>query len=664
MSVQQKSVDTIRILSAEAIEKAKSGHPGICIGAAPIGYELFADFLNFSYKNPSWDNRDRFVLSAGHGSMLLYSLLHLFGYDVTKEDLMNFRQLGSRTPGHPEYGKTDGVETSTGPLGQGLGNAVGFAVAEAHLAALFNRPDYPVVDHFTYVLTGDGCLEEGIGYEACSFAGTQKLGKLILLYDNNDVTIEGNMKNTFGEDTATRFIAQGWQVIRVNDANNLLSLKTAIERAKSDLSRPSIIICKSVIGYGSPLAGTADCHGAPLGEENVAKTKEYFHWTEEPFCVPADVKAHCLAIAEEKLAAEQAWNRLFENYERDYPALASQYRRFMRGVKPDYDVVGGFLEFDKPEATRSCGGKILNAFAKQLPNIMSGSADLAPSTKTEIKGQEYFSPEHREGCNIHFGIREHAMAAICNGIQLHGGLKAVCSTFFSFSDYMKAGIRMSALMNIPVLYVMTHDSIGVGEDGPTHQPMEQLIALRSIPNIDVFRPCDGKETVAAFVSAFNNRRPTVIVETRQNLPVNQGSGMQAEKGGYVLSDCEGTPDVLLIGSGSEIELCTGAQQLLKEEGIRARVVSLPCIEAFERQPQEYRDSVIPKDVKARVCVEAASHYAWYRYSRDFGEVVAMQSFGVSAPAKVVFEYFGFTKENVAAKAKLSIENVKLNRYSH
>lgn len=665
MSVQQKSVDTIRILSAEAIEKAKSGHPGICIGAAPIGYELYAKHLNYSYKNPKWDNRDRFVLSAGHGSMMLYSLLHLFGFDVNKEDLSSFRQLGSRTPGHPEYGKTDGVETSTGPLGQGLANAVGFAVAEAHLAALFNKPGYPVVDHYTYVLTGDGCLEEGIGYEACSFAGTQKLGKLILLYDNNDITIEGDMKTTFGEDIATRFIAQGWQVLRVSDANNLTMLGNAIEKAKSDDTRPSVIICKSVIGYGSPLAGSADCHGAPLGEANIKAMREYFGYTEEAFEVADDVKAHCLAIAEEKAEKEAEWNELFARYEQAYPELAAEYKRFMSGITPDFEEIAKDLPaFDKPEATRSCGGKVLNAIAKNLPNIMSGSADLAPSTKTEIKGQPYFSPEHREGCNIHFGIREHAMAAICNGIQLHGGLKAVCSTFFSFSDYMKAGIRMSALMNIPVLYVMTHDSIGVGEDGPTHQAMEQLIALRSIPNINVFRPCDGNETYAAFKTAFSEQRPTVIVESRQNLNAYAATGEDAAKGAYVIADCKGTPDVLLIASGSEVDICMQAKDELAKDKIKARVISMACIEEFERQSDEYKDGVLPKTVKARVCVEAASHYAWYRYCRDFGEIIAMQGFGVSGPAKVLFDHFGFTAENVVNKAKRSIENVKLNRYSH
>lgn len=665
MSVRQKSVDTIRIISAEAIEKAKSGHPGICIGAAPIGFELFADFLNFSYKKPRWDNRDRFILSAGHGSMLLYSLLHLFGYDVTKEDLENFRQLGSRTPGHPEYGKTDGVETSTGPLGQGLANAVGFAVAEAHLAALFNRPDYPVVDHYTYVLTGDGCLEEGIGYEACSFAGAQKLGKLILLYDNNDVTIEGDMKNTFDEDVATRFAAQGWQVLRVNDANNLNAIHAAIVRAKAELSRPSVIICKSIIGYGSPLAGSAACHGAPLGEENVQKLRENFNWTQPPFEAPEDVKAYCLSLAEERSKKADEWEAMFLSYEHAYPLLAAQYKQFMSGAAPDFSRVEGLNDFNKPEATRSCGGKVLNAIARVTPNIMSGSADLSPSTKTELKGKEYFSPEHREGSNIHFGIREHAMAAICNGIQLHGGLKAVCSTFFSFSDYMKAGIRMSGLMSLPVVYVMTHDSIGVGEDGPTHQPMEQLISMRSIPNVNVFRPCDGKETVAAFISAFTATKPTVIVETRQSLPAYENSGDdKALKGGYILSDCEGTPDILLIASGSEVELCMEAKNALAEEGIKARVVSLPCMEIFEAQSEEYRNCVIPKAVKARVCVEAASHFSWYKYCRDFGELITMTGFGVSGPAKQLFEYFGFTKENVVEKAKLSIENVHLNRYSH
>ena len=665
MSVQQKSVDTIRIISSEAIQKANSGHPGICIGAAPIGFELFSDFLRFSYKNPKWDNRDRFVLSAGHGSMLLYSLLHLFGYDLTMDDIKNFRQLGSRTPGHPEYGKTAGVETSTGPLGQGLGNAVGMAVAEAYLAAKFNKPEFPVVDHFTYCLCGDGCLEEGIGYESCSFAGAQKLGKLILLYDSNNMTIEGNIDCTFSEDIPTRFAAQGWQVLRVDDANNLLLLRAAIKKAQSDLTRPTVIICKTVIGYGSPLADSPDVHGAPMGEENLAKTKEFFGWKEEPFTVPADVKEYCKKIADEKLKYEEEWNELFAKYEQAYPELAAEYKRFMGGIEPDFKKIEGLFDYSAPEATRASGGKALAKISQLMPNIMSGSADLAPSTKTELKGAGYFSPENRLGRNIHYGIREHAMAAICNGIQLHGGLQALCSTFFSFADYMKAGIRMSALMNITVIYVMTHDSIGVGEDGPTHQPMEQLISLRSIPNIKVFRPCDGRETAAAYVSALTQSNPTAIVLTRQNLPQYPGTGLKALLGGYVLSDCEGTPDVILMGTGSEIELCMGAKDILASKGRKVRVVAMPCMEEFERQTQEYKDSVLPPAVKARVCVEAASHFAWYKYSGDCGEVIAMHSFGTSGPAKQLFEYFGFTKENVAEKAELSISKAaaQFNAYA-
>lgn len=654
-SVQQKSVDTIRIISAEAIQKANSGHPGICIGAAPIAYELFSDFLKFSYKNPRWDNRDRFVISAGHGSMLMYSLLHLFGYDVAMDDIMNFRQFGSKTPGHPEYGRTDGVETSTGPLGQGIANAVGMAVAEAHLAARFNKPGFPVVDHFTYCLCGDGCLEEGISYEACSFAGTQKLGKLILLYDRNRITIEGNIDCTFKEDIATRFLGQGWQVIRVNDANELLSLRSAIERAQSDLTRPSLIICNTIIGYGTPVADTADVHGAPLGEENLKKTKEFFNWTEEPFTVPEDVKEHCSKIAEDKLEAEKTWNTMFANYSANYSELAAQYISFMNGINPNFKTMDGLFSFSSAEATRISGGKVLNLIAAHIPNLMSGSADLSPSTKTEISGVGYFTPENRLGRNIHFGIREHAMSAICNGIQAHGGLQAVCSTFFTFADYMKGGIRMSAIMNIPVIYVLTHDSIGVGEDGPTHQPVEQLISLRSVPGLKVFRPCDGRETAAAYISALTQQSPTAIVLSRQNLTQYDGTGLKALTGGYILSDCEGTPDVLLIGTGSEVELCMQAKELLSQTDVKARVVSMPCIEEFERQTQEYKDSVIPPAVKARVCVEAGSHYSWYRYSGNCGEIVAMHTFGESGPAKELFKHFGFTPENVAEKAEFSIQ---------
>ncbi len=654
MSINTKCVDTLRILSAESIEKAKSGHPGICLGAAPIAYGLFADFLNFSVKNPKWDNRDRFILSAGHGSMLLYSLLHIFGYNVTKEDLMQFRQLGSKTPGHPEYGVTDGVETSTGPLAQGLGNAVGFAVAEAHLAAIFNKPGYEIVDHYTYVLCGDGCLEEGLSYEACSFAGTQKLGKLILLYDKNNITIEGDISTNFTEDTATRFAAQGWQVIRVPDANDLAMLRAAITKAKAETERPSIVICNTKIGYGSPLENSADVHGAPMGEANLIETKKRLNWTEEPFEVPEDVKEHCLRIAEKKAQEEEKWNELFERYEKVYPLLAAKYKQFKEGYDIDLAQLEALIDRDKADATRTSGGIILNALANNMPNLMSGSADLAPSTKTELKGKGHFSPENRAGCNIRFGIREHAMAAICNGISLHGGLKIVCSTFFSFSDYMKAGIRMSALMKTPVIYVMTHDSIGVGEDGPTHQPVEQLIALRSIPGLSVYRPCDGMETVAAYAYAFTHDNPTVIVLSRQNLNQYATTSENALNGAYILDDCKDEPDVLLIGTGSEIQLCVEAKKLLEDENLNVRVVSMPCMNEFDSRSAEYKQSVLPDSVKARVCVEAASHYSWYQYARDYGEIIAMTTFGVSGPAKVLFEHFGFTPENVADAAKRSI----------
>ncbi len=657
MAVREKCVDAIRIISAEGVEKAKSGHPGICMGAAPIAFEVYADFLNFSNRNPKWDNRDRFVLSAGHGSMMLYTLLHMFGYGVTKEDLMNFRQLGSRTPGHPEHDVTPGVETSTGPLGQGIANAVGFAVAEEHLAAIFNRPDYPIVDHYTYVLCGDGCLEEGISYEACSFAGAQKLGKLILLYDRNNITIEGDMSVTFQDDIPARFGAMGWQVLNVPDANNLTVLKRAIMRAKADLSRPSIIICHTTIGYGSPVAGTAAAHGAPLGPENLQKTRETLGWTAEPFTLPDDVREYCRDLAGNKLALEDAWNELFAAYETDYPDLAKMYKQYMSGYQTTVSEVFQDFSFPKPEATRNTGGKVLNGMLKYIPNIMSGSADLSSSTKTDLKGVEYFSPEHREGCNIHFGVREHAMAAICNGITLHGGLRAVCSTFFTFSDYMKGGLRMSAIMNIPVTYVFTHDSIGVGEDGPTHQPMEHLTALRSTPNVRVFRPADGNETIAAYVAALTQQSPTAIVLTRQNLPQYGDASINAAAGAYVLADCDGTPDVLLIGTGSEVELCMKAKEVLDDEGIKARVVSMPCMEVFEQQTPEYQESVIPAEVKARVCVEAASVFSWYKYAGDNGEIIAMNTFGVSGPAAKLFDHFGFTVDNVVEAARTSMDKV-------
>ena len=659
MDVRQQTVNAIRILSAEAIQKANSGHPGLPLGSAPIGYTIFADFLKFNPKDPKWDDRDRFVLSAGHGSMLDYSLLYLFGYDISKEDLMNFRQLGYKTPGHPEYGHTPGVETTTGPLGQGIANAVGMAVAEAHLAATFNREGFPIVDHYTYVLCGDGCLEEGISYEACSFAGTHKLGKLILFYDDNDITIEGDTDITFKEDVAMRFKAQGWQVLKVDDANDLDLLRRTIRKAKADTEHPSVIICKTVIGYGSPLAGSHECHGSPLGAENLQKTKENLGWTCAPFEIPEEVAEHCGAIARKGASRQGKWKKLFKEYEAAYPDLAAKYRQYMSGELPDLKNDAELFEFAKPDATRNTSFTVLNKLADRIPCLIGGSADLAPSNKSNMKKRGSFSADDKSGSNMHFGIREHAMAAITNGMQLHGGLKCYCATFFIFSDYMKHAMRLSALMHQPVTYILTHDSIGVGEDGPTHEPVEQLIALRSIPNMKVYRPADGKETTAAWISALTGNAPTCLVLTRQNLPQYENSGLEALKGGYILADSDKkVPDVLLIASGSEVEQCMQAKDILKTKGVDARVVSMPCIEEFEKQPQAYKDSVLPPEVKARVCVEAASPYSWYKYAGDYGEIIGMTTFGASGPANKLFEMFGFTADNVVEKAFRSLN--KLN----
>ena len=661
--MKQLTINAIRILSAEAIQKANSGHPGLPLGSAPIAYTLYQNFLKFNNKDPKWDDRDRFILSAGHGSMLDYSLLYLYGFGLTKEDLMNFRQLGSKTPGHPEYGHTVGIETTTGPLGQGIANAVGMAVAEAHLAAVFNRPGFPVVDHYTYALCGDGCLEEGISYEACSFAGTHELGKLILFYDDNDITIEGNTDITFKEDVAMRFKAQNWQVLHVDlvaSPDDVNAISAAIRKAKKETKKPSIIICKTKIGYGTPLEGSHKCHGAPLGVENLQKTKEKLGWPcTEAFDVPAEVFEHTKKACARGAKAERAWKKMFAEYEKQYPELAKAYKTAMSGEIVDLTKADDLFVFEKPMATRQTSSVVLNKIAALIPSLMGGSADLAPSNLSDMKNTDTihygdFSAQDKSGRNMHFGIREHAMAAITNGMQLHGGLHCYCSTFFIFSDYCKHAIRLSALMNIPVIYILTHDSIGVGEDGPTHEPVEQLIALRSIPNMKVYRPADGKETAAAWISALTGTAPTALVLTRQNLPQYAGSGLIALKGGYVLEDCEGTPDVLLIASGSEVEQCVGAKAELAKEGIKARVVSMPCFEEFEKQSAEYKESVIPSSVKARVCVEAGSPYSWYKYAGDKGEIIGMSTFGASGPASQLFKLFGFTVENVVEKAKKSL----------
>jgi len=666
MDVQKTTINAIRILSAEAIEKAKSGHPGLPMGCAPIAYTLFQKFLKINPKDMAWDNRDRFILSAGHGSALNYTLFHLYGMGITKDDLMSFRQLGSKTPGHPEYGHTYGVETTTGPLGQGIANAVGMALAEAHLAAKYNNPNFPIVDHYTYAICGDGCLEEGISYEACSFAGANNLGKLILLYDDNDITIEGDTDVTFREDVEGRFKAQNWQVLHVDfvaSPDDVDALANAINAAKACADKPSVIICKTHIGYGSPLEGSAKCHGAPLGAENLAKSKEKLGWDYAPFECPQEVFDHCAVAANAGADAQSKWNELFAAYEKAYPELAADYKKAMAGEKPDFDSVEGLYDFEKPMATRQTSAKVLNQLAALMPQLMGGSADLGPSNLSEMKDTDdikygTFSADNYAGRNMHYGIREHAMAAMANGMQLHGGIQAYCATFFVFSDYCKPAMRLSALMKLPVTYIMTHDSIGVGEDGPTHQPIEQLIMLRSVPGLKVYRPADGKETAAAWVSALSGNEPTVLVLSRQNLPQYAGSGKAALKGGYVLEDCDGTPDVLLMGTGSEVELCVKAKAALAEKGVKARVVSMPCFEEFEKQSAEYKNSVIPADVKARVCVEAACPYSWYKYAGDCGETVCMTGFGASAPAGTLFPHFGFTVENVVEKALASIAKTK------
>ncbi len=651
------SVNTIRVLSADAIQKAKSGHPGLPLGAAPMAYELWTRHMNHNPADPDWPNRDRFILSGGHGSMLLYSLLHLFGYGgLSMDDIKDFRQLGSVTPGHPEYGITVGVEATTGPLGAGMGMAVGMAMAEAHLAAVFNKENYPIVDHYTYVLGGDGCMMEGISSEAFSLAGTLGLSKLIVLYDSNRISIEGSTDLAFTEDVTKRMESFGFQTLTVEDGNDLEAIGAAIEEAKADTQRPSFITVRTEIGYGCPAKqGKASAHGEPLGEENVAALKENLRWPcAEAFQVPEEVYAHFARLSEEKAETEAAWKVMFAAYCQEYPdmeALWDQYHDENQGLQFKNDEEF-WADSGKPEATRSLSGRILNYMAGKMPNLIGGSADLAPSNKTVMAGKGDFSRETPEGCNIHFGVRELAMTAVGNGLMLHGGLRPFVATFFVFSDYMKPMARMSALMNLPLTYVLTHDSIGVGEDGPTHEPVEQLAMLRSIPNFRVFRPCDSTETAAAWYSAVTSRyTPTALVLSRQNLPTVEGTGRGALKGGYIISDCEGTPEVILIATGSEVSLALEAAKVLTAEGRKIRVVSMPCMELFEEQTDEYKESVLPRSVTRRVVVEAGGSFGWGSYTGLDGACVTMEGFGASGPAARLFEHFGFTVDHVVETVK-------------
>ena len=652
------AVNAVRVISAEAIDKAKSGHPGLPLGAATVAFTLFDEFLTFNPKDPQFFNRDRFVLSAGHGSMLLYSLLHLFGYKVSKDDLANFRQVGSITPGHPEYGHTPGVEVSTGPLGQGIGNAVGMAIAEARLAAEFNKEGFPISDHYTYALCGEGCLMEGIGYEACSLAGALGLNKLILFYDCNKITIEGKIDGVFDDDIVARQKALGWNVIEI-DGNDHKQIQRAIKKAKASKDKPTMIKCNTVIGYGSPLAGTSKVHGAPLGPENLQKMKDSFGWTCPPFEYPSEIQPLLNKAINRGKKAEKTWKAMFAEYEKAYPELAAKYKAWMTndhtGVKAALEAIDG----SEAVATRNSGNKVINVVAQNVENLFGGSADLTPSNLTKMEGRSYFNKADRSGSNIQFGIREHAMGAVVNGILTHGGLTAYCSTFFVFSDYMKNAVRLAAIMKLPAIYVFTHDSIGVGEDGPTHQPVEQLIALRSIPNTVVFRPCDTTETAAAWYSALTNGLPTAICLTRQKTTPHCTSMDDALKGAYIVADStKSTPDVIIIATGSEVDPSIKAKELLADEGIDARVVSMPSIEVFEQQNKAYRESVIPAKVKARVCVEAGSPYSWYKYAGDNGEIVAMNTFGVSGKFPELFAKYGFTGENIAEKAKISLAKCK------
>lgn len=656
MNIEQKSVNAIRVLAADTVQKANSGHPGMPLGSAAMAYELWANHLTHNPKNPKWVNRDRFILSAGHASSLLYSLLHLFGYGLTIEDMKNFRQDNSLTPGHPEYGHTVGVEATTGPLGAGMGMAVGMAMAQAHMAATFNTEDYNIIDHYTFVLGGDGCMEEGISSEAFSLAGTLGLSKLIVLYDSNNITIEGNTDLAFTEDVNKRMEAFGFQTLTVEDGNNLEEISKAIELAKAEKTKPSFITVKTKIAFGCPAKeGSESSHGSPLGEENVKALRDNLGWEEqEAFVIPQDVYDNFAQKAKKGQEAEDNWNKLFKAYCEKYPEKKALWDKYFAVI--DDEKLLNCDEFwsyeDKPQATRSLSGNMINRLAKIMPNFWGGSADLGPSNKTVIKDGGSFSKNNYLGRNIHYGVREFAMAAIANGITLYGGTKTFVGTFFVFSDYLKPMARLAALMKIPVTYVLTHDSIGVGEDGPTHEPIEQLAMLRAMPNINVFRPADATETAAAWYSAITSKNtPTVLALSRQNLPQIEGSSKEALKGGYIIAESiKAKPDAIIIASGSEVSLAVEAKKELMEKGFDIRVVSMPCMDIFEQQSDEYKEKILPQTVEKRLVVEAGSSICWGKYLGFKGKSVTIGTFGASAPANVLFKKYGFTVENVVNKA--------------
>jgi len=659
-TLEELCINSIRFLAIDAVEKAKSGHPGLPMGAAPMAFVLWDRFLRFNPKNPKWFNRDRFVLSAGHGCMLQYALLYLTGYDsVTIEDIKQFRQWGSRTPGHPENFETLGVEVTTGPLGQGIANGVGLAMAEAHLAAKFNKPDAKIVDHYTYVILGDGCNMEGVSGEACSLAGHLGLGKLIALYDDNHISIDGSTEIAFTEDVAKRFEAYGWHVQHVQDGNkDLEAIHKAIEAAKAVTDKPSFIKVTTTIGYGSPnKANSAGVHGAALGGDEVKLTRENLGWEYEPFVVPEDALKHFRKAVERGANLEAEWNKTFADYKAKYSQETAEFERIVSGKLPEgwEKALPDYKPEDKALATRKTSEITLNALGSVLPELIGGSADLTHSNLTELKGAGDFQKGNYGGRNLRFGVREHGMGAICNGIALHSGLIPYCATFLVFTDYMRAAIRLSALSQAGVIYVMTHDSIGLGEDGPTHQPVETLASLRAIPNLTVIRPADGKETSGAYKVAIENanqHRPTLMAFCRQNLPQLPGTSIEGvAKGGYIVLDSDGTPDIILIGTGSELYMCTEAAEKLRAEGKKVRVVSLPSWELFDAQSADYQESVLPKTVTKRLAVEAGSSFGWCRFLGNEGKMISVDRFGVSAPGGVALEKFGYTVDNVVAKAK-------------
>lgn len=659
-NIEQLAINTIRTLSIDAIEKAKSGHPGLPMGAAPMAYALFTDFMKHSPKNSKWFNRDRFVLSAGHGSMLLYSLLHLCGYDVTIDDIKNFRQWKSRTPGHPEVLDTDGVEATTGPLGQGIAMAVGMAMAEAHLAAKYNRQGYPIIDHYTYSLVGDGDIMEGISHEAASLAGHLGLHKLIVLYDSNDISLDGDLNKAYSDDIKKRFEAYHWQVLRVDDGNDVEAIRDALRQAKENKTQPTLIEVKTIIGYGSPnKAGSSKAHGAPLGEEEVKLTKAYYGWSHEPFYVSEEVYAHFKEKVQQRgEQLESEWNELFQSYKEAYPQLASELELAINNELPeDYAKDVPVYEAGKDVlATRVASSDAINTFAKTVPYLFGGSADLASSNNTMIKDVDDFQKDNYAGRNIWFGVREFAMGAMLNGMALHGGLKVYGGTFFVFSDYLRPAIRLSALMKTPVTYVFTHDSIAVGEDGPTHEPVEHLASFRAMPNVSVIRPADANETIAAWQLALESKdKPTLLVLTRQGLPtldvplekVREG----VRKGAYVISDAKERIDAILIATGSEVNLAIEAQKELYKQNIDVRVVSMPSWDLFEKQPDSYKEEVLPSSIEKRMSIEMASSLGWERYVGKDGKILSVDKFGASAPGNIVVKEYGFSVENVVNEVK-------------